>query len=120
MNKKIILASGSPRRKTLLEWAEVSFEVIVQPTDESYPSELAIDEVPVHIARQKAMAVAGGLSGNEIVIAADTVVVLGDEIIGKPTSKEDALHILSKLSGATHRVITCVVIFDCNHEPAFA
>jgi len=66
MNKKIILASGSPRRKTLLEWAEVSFEVIVQPTDESYPSELAIDEVPVHIARQKAMAVAGGLSGNEI------------------------------------------------------
>ncbi len=90
MNKKIILASGSPRRKTLLEWAEVSFDVIVQPTDESYPSELAIEEVPVHIARQKALAVAGSLSGNEIVIAADTVVVLGNEIIGKPTSKASA------------------------------
>jgi septum formation protein len=120
MNKKIILASGSPRRKTLLEWAEVSFDVIVQPTDESYPSELATNDVPVHIARQKAMAVAGGLSGNEIVIAADTVVVLGDEIIGKPTSKEDAVHILSKLSGATHRVITGVVILDGMHETAFA
>jgi septum formation protein len=120
MNKKIILASGSPRRKTLLEWAEVSFDVIVQPTDESYPAGLAVVEVPVHIARQKAMAVAGGLSGNEIVLAADTVVVLGDEIIGKPTSKEDAVHILSKLSGATHRVITGVVILDGKHETAFA
>ena len=58
MNKKIILASGSPRRKTLLEWAEVSFEVIVKPTDESYPEGLAIEEVPVHIARQKALGVA--------------------------------------------------------------
>jgi septum formation protein len=74
----------------------------------------------VHIARQKALAVASSLSGNEIVIAADTVVVLGNEIIGKPTSKEDAVYILSKLSGATHRVITGVVILDGNHETAFS
>ena len=120
MNKKIILASGSPRRKTLLEWAEVSFEVIVQPTNESYPSELSIDEVPVHIARQKALAVAAGLSGNEIIIAADTVVVLGDEIIGKPTSREDAILILSKLAGKTHRVITGVVLLEGDNETAFA
>jgi septum formation protein len=120
MNKKIILASGSPRRKTLLEWAEVSFEVIVQPTNESYPSELSIDEVPVHIARQKALAVAAGLSGNEIIIAADTVVVLGDEIIGKPTSREDAILILSKLAGKIHRVITGVVLLEGDNETAFA
>jgi septum formation protein len=120
MNKKIILASGSPRRKTLLEWAEVSFEVIVQPTNESYPSELSIDEVPVHIARQKALAVAAGLGGNEIIIAADTVVVLGDEIIGKPTSREDAILILSKLAGKTHRVITGVVLLEGDNETAFA
>mgnify|MGYP000884821628 FL=1 len=119
MNKKIILASGSPRRKTLLEWAEVSFEVIVQPTNESYPSELSIDEVPVHIARQKALAVAAGLGGNEIIIAADTVVVLGDEIIGKP-SREDAILILSKLAGKTHRVITGVVLLEGDNETAFA
>jgi septum formation protein len=120
MNKKIILASGSPRRKTLLEWAEVSFEVIVQPTNESYPSELSIDEVPVHIARQKALAVAAGLGGNEIIIAADTVVVLGDEIIGKPTSREDAILILSKLAGKIHRVITGVVLLEGDNETAFA
>jgi septum formation protein len=90
MNKQIILASGSPRRKTLLEWAEVSFEVIVKSTDESYPSDLAIDEVPVHIARQKALGVAADLSNNELIIAADTIVVLENQIIGKPTSREDA------------------------------
>jgi septum formation protein len=120
MNKKIVLASGSPRRKTLLEWAEVSFEVIVKPTDESYPSELAIDEVPVHIARQKALAVAGELTNNELVIAADTIVVLENEMIGKPTSREDAIQILSKLAGKTHRVITGVVLLEGTYEKAFA
>ena len=120
MNKKIVLASGSPRRKTLLEWAEVSFEVIVKPTDESYPSELAIDEVPVHIARQKALAVARELANNELVIAADTIVVLENEMIGKPTSREDAIQILSKLAGKTHRVITGVVLLAGANETTFA
>ena len=120
MNKKIVLASGSPRRKTLLEWAEVSFEVIVKPTDESYPSELAIDEVPVHIARQKALAVARELTNNELVIAADTIVVLENEMIGKPTSREDAIQILSKLAGKTHRVITGVVLLAGANETTFA
>jgi len=120
MSKKIVLASGSPRRKTLLEWAEVSFEVIVKSTNETYPEGLAIEEVPVHIARQKALGVAADLSNNELVIAADTIVVLGDEIIGKPTSRENAIEILSKLAGQTHRVITGVVILDGNHETAFA
>ena len=120
MNKKIILASGSPRRKTLLEWAEVSFEVIVKPTDETYPEGLAIEEVPVHIARQKALAVSSVITGNELVIAADTVVVLENEIIGKPTSREDAILILSKLAGKTHRVITGVVLLEGANETAFA
>ena len=120
MSKKIVLASGSPRRKTLLEWAEVSFEVMVKPTDESYPASLAIEEVPVHIARQKALGVAADLTNNEIVIAADTIVVLGNEIIGKPTSREDAIQILSKLAGQTHRVITGVVLLDGENEKSFS
>lgn len=120
MNKKIILASGSPRRKSLLEWAEVSFEVMVKSTDETYPEDLAIEEVPVHIARQKALGVASDLSNNELVIAADTIVVLGNEIIGKPTSREDAILILSKLAGKTHRVITGVVLLEGTKETAFA
>jgi septum formation protein len=120
MSKKIVLASGSPRRKTLLEWAEVSFDVIVKPTNESYPGGLAIEEVPVHIARQKALAVAADLSGNELIIAADTIVVLGSEIIGKPTSRENAIEILSKLAGQTHRVITGVVLMDGAIEKSFS
>ena len=55
--KKIILASGSPRRKQLLEWAEVPFEIVVKETDETFPAGLTVEEVPIHIARQKAMAV---------------------------------------------------------------
>lgn len=120
MSKKIVLASGSPRRKTLLEWAEVSFEVIVKSTNETYPADLAIEEVPVHIARQKALGVAADLSNNTIVIAADTIVVLGDEIIGKPTSRENAIEILSKLAGQTHRVITGVVLMEGAFEKSFS
>ena len=120
MSKKIVLASGSPRRKTLLEWAEVSFEVMVKPTDETYPADLAVEEVPVYIARQKALGVAAELSGSELVIAADTIVVLGNDIIGKPTSREDAIQILSKLAGQTHRVITGVVLLDGENEKSFS
>lgn len=120
MSKKIVLASGSPRRKTLLEWAKVSFDVIVKPTDESYPVGLAIEDIPVHIARQKALAVAADLSSNELIIAADTIVVLGSEIIGKPTSRENAIEILSKLAGQTHRVITGVVLMDGAIEKSFS
>ena len=74
----------------------------------------------MHIARQKALAVASGITGNELVIAADTVVVLENEIIGKPTSREDAILILSKLAGKTHRVITGVVLLEGANETAFA
>jgi septum formation protein len=116
----IVLASQSPRRKQLLEWAEVSFEVIVQPTDESFPAHMPVDEVPVHIARQKAIAVRDHLKKDSTIIAADTIVVLGNEIIGKPTDSEHAIKILSKLSGQKHQVITGVVITDNEKEIAFS
>ena len=80
---QIILASQSPRRKQLLEWAEVDFEILVQPTDESYPSGLTTQDVAVHIAKQKALAIRPKAPGKTI-IAADTIVVLDEEIIGKP------------------------------------
>lgn len=107
---KYILASQSPRRKQLLEWAEVDFEVIVSNTDESFPSHLSPEDAAVHIALQKAKAVHESVEGNRIVIAADTIVVLNNEIIGKPKDRADALHILSKLSGNIHQVITGVAI----------
>lgn len=120
---KIILASQSPRRKQLLEWAEVPFDILVKDTDESYPAGIPIQEVPVHIARNKALAIYNLLRDNDskpIILAADTVVVLGDRIIGKPKSKEDAIAILTDLAGNTHRVITGVVLLNNNEETAFA
>ena len=116
--KKIILASQSPRRKMLLEWAEISFEVRVKETDETYPSQTKIEDIPVVIAKNKAHAIER--SEDEIVIAADTVVVLNDEIIGKPVDTEDAKRILKKLSGKTHRVITGVVVMNGSEEISFS
>ena len=115
----IILASQSPRRRQLLEWAEVDFEIVVEPTDESYPSGLSPEEVAVHIAREKANAVKPKAAGKTI-IAADTIVVLGNEIIGKPKDKNDAITILNKLSGHHHKVITGVCIMSYDKEISFA
>ncbi len=116
----IILASQSPRRKQLLEWAEVPFEIIVQPTDETFPSELSVEEAAIHIARNKALAIIDAVHPSIPVLAADTIVVLGEEIIGKPKDRVDAIQILTKLSGQAHRVITGVVILQHNKEIAFA
>ena len=120
---KIILASQSPRRKQLLEWAEIPFEIIVEPTDESYPETLPIDQVPVYIALHKAKAVQQKLNEhqkNNIILAADTVVVLHNKIIGKPKDREDAIKILSALSGKEHKVITGVVLAEREKHISFA
>ena len=120
---KIILASGSPRRKQLLELAEISFEVIVCHTDEIYPPGLSPSNVAIHIAHNKAETVQRNLKDNNqlsIIIGADTIVVLGDNIIGKPTDREDAIRILSLLSGKTHQVITGVCILSVTEKIVFA
>ncbi|MFC4230950.1 Maf family protein [Parasediminibacterium paludis] len=123
----IILASQSPRRKQLLEWAEIDFEVIVKATDEVYPPNLSVEDVPVYIAREKALAVQTFAQTvyhaehrKEIIIAADTVVVLDDRIIGKPADRQEAIATLTSLSGKAHRVITGVVILEGKKEIAFA
>ena len=121
-----ILASQSPRRKTLLEWSEIPFEIIVSDIDESYPSSLAIEEVPVYIAKNKALAVKEIILStkpalvNQCIIAADTVVVLGQTIIGKPTNKQEAIESLLSLSGQTHKVITGVVLLHQGQEISFS
>ena len=118
--QKIILASQSPRRKQLLEWAEVPFEIIVAETDELYPQHLPVEEIAVHIARNKALAVRQKLQELPPILAADTIVVLQNEIIGKPKDREDAINILSRLSGNHHKVITGVVILNKEEEISFA
>ena len=116
----IILASQSPRRKQLLEWAEVPFEIIVKETDESYPTGLTVKEVAIHIARNKAIAIKQLNNLTIPILAADTIVVLNNEIIGKPKDREDAINILTRLSGKKHSVITGVVILYKDKEIAFA
>lgn len=118
--QKIILASQSPRRKQLLEWAEVPFEIIVKETDESYPEELSIDEIAVHIARNKALAIQPTVQADVPILAADTIVVLDNQIIGKPKDREDAINILTQLSGKKHYVITGVFILHKEKQIAFA
>lgn len=117
---RIVLASGSPRRRQLLEWAEVPFDVLVKETAETYPPGLAVEEVPVHIARNKALAVRDQVDTGRVILAADTVVVLGSEIIGKPRDREDAVNILCRLAGQRHEVITGVVLEKGQEEVAFA
>lgn len=120
-----ILASQSPRRKTLLEWAEIPFEIIVSDADESYSTSLAIEAVPEFIAKNKALAVKEMILStkpalvNTCIIAADTVVVLDNKIIGKPSNKEQAIESLLALSGQTHKVITGVVLLQQDKEMSF-
>jgi septum formation protein len=117
---KIILASQSPRRKQLLEWAEVPFDIVVKETDESYPEGLTAEEVAIHIAKQKALAVQSELPADALIVAADTIVVLNNRIIGKPKGREDAVAILADLSGQKHRVITGVCILKNDNVINFA
>lgn len=118
--QNIILASQSPRRKQLLEWAEVPFEVLAQETDESYPPNLTPGEIAIHIAKNKALAIKNSTKISIPILAADTIVVLQNEIISKPKNREDAIDILTKLSGKKHQVITGVVILHNEKEIAFA
>lgn len=122
MNPQIILASGSPRRKMLLEWAEVSFTVKTADTEEIIQPGLLPEEVAIDIAREKATAVRKTLEKNQsksIIIAADTIVVLENEIIGKPKDRNHAIETLNKLSGKQHRVITGVVMINDIHHESF-
>jgi len=118
--QRIVLASQSPRRKQLLEWAEIEFDIIVPRTDETYPPGIALDQLPIHIAREKALSIQAELSHERIILAADTVVVLHGEVIGKPIDRGNALEILQRLSGNQHQVITGVVILNGKKEIAFS
>lgn len=111
MNRKIILASQSPRRKQILEWAALPFEIIIKNVEEVFPDNLAASDVPEYLATLKANAVATDIDlDNSIVIAADTIVVLENVIYGKPKDRQHAIEILQKLSGKMHEVITGVCL----------
>lgn len=108
---KYILASNSPRRKELLAGLDLDFEVkVLSDIDESYPEDTPVGEVAEYIARKKAAAYQAMIHDDELVITADTVVVVDQEILGKPVDAADARRMLCLISGREHQVITGVCL----------
>jgi len=107
---KLILASSSPRRAEVLADAGFTFEVVAARVDESRRTGEQAEAYVRRLAEAKARAVAGGVSPPAIVIAADTVVVMDGEVLGKPASAEDAGRMLRRLSGRTHQVLTGLAV----------
>lgn len=107
----IILASNSPRRRELLSGLGIPFEVKVLPDiEENYPADLSVSQIAEYIAREKAVAYRDLMADNDLIITADTIVVVGDEVMGKPVDAADARRMLRKLSGVTHQVTTGVCL----------
>ncbi len=118
--KKIILASKSPRRSFLMREAGFEFEVRTREIDESFPSEMPVDEVAEFIANKKADGVMDFIENDKIIITSDTVVILNNKIYGKPKDKADAVRMLREISGTMHRVITGVCIRSRAHQISFS
>ncbi len=119
---RIVLASNSPRRRELLAGLGIDFEVRVLPDiDESYPEgKLATADIPRYIAEKKAEAYLDRMGSDELIITADTVVIVGDEVLGKPADGDEARVMLGKLSGRTHQVVTGVCIVTCGRRKSFS
>ncbi len=115
---KIYLASKSPRRQELLKLMGLEYTLYIKDIDESYPESLRANEVAEYIAKKKANAFA--VSEEGVIVTADTVVVVDNEILGKPLDADDASAMLRKLSGRKHEVITGVCIFSKEHQVSFS
>lgn len=119
-NIKILLASKSPRRRALLKELGVKVEII-EPLheNESYPLHLKANEIPVFLAIEKAKACRAPRQAGEILLTADTIVWLNDEVIEKPADRDEAFLMLSKLSGKVHEVFTGVCLTTCDKQVTF-
>ena len=104
----VILASNSPRRQELLKKLIPKFKIQVVPIEENYPKELAKDQIAKYLSELKSAAYQP--TKNELIITADTIVSIGNEVLGKPKDSNDALEMLMKLSGKSHLVTTAVSI----------
>ena len=115
----VVLGSNSPRRRELLGDMGVNFSVeAIKGIDESYPANLPVEEIPVYLARIKAQG--HPLKPNELLITADTVVVLDEAVLGKPADDAEARRMLRALSGRAHRVISGVCVTTMNRTESFA
>jgi septum formation protein len=111
-SKKIILASASPRRQELLRGLEIDFQVKVFPIDESIPEEIPAEFAAAFLSKRKADLFPVELEEDELLITADTLVIGGGKVMGKPADEQEAFEMLKSLSGATHTVMTAVTLKD--------
>jgi septum formation protein len=118
LNRPLVLASSSPRRQYLMSEAGFRFTIEKPEVDESFPSEMPVDQVPKYLAAKKAESFRPQIK-NEIVVTADTVVILSGKILNKPDDDAHAREMLTMLSGKTHLVITGVSIISKEKEESF-
>ena len=119
-NWNIILASQSPRRKQLLDQLGYTFIQKSKDTDESYSAEMPQRQVAEYLSKRKAAAFESEILGNDLVIASDTIVLIENQILGKPKDKKEAFKMISKLSGEQHEVITGVCLKSQEKEVSFS
>ena len=119
INRKIILASKSPRRSQLLREAGFKFDIQTRDIEETYPSTLPAEDVAEFLAEKKAEGVKDFITDDEIILTSDTTVVMGNTIFGKPKDARDAFDILKTLSGKSHKVITGVCLLSKNKKRIF-
>ncbi|MDA0682337.1 MAG: Maf family nucleotide pyrophosphatase [Bacteroidetes bacterium] len=119
-NFTIILGSASPRRKQLLTELGIEFSIKTTQKEEKYPENLDGAEIAEFLAKQKAEVISKELTGNYLLITADTIVIQNNEILHKPTDKDEAQRILQNLSGKSHKVISGVCIKSAKKEVVFS
>ena len=120
LSRKIILASKSPRRQQLLREAGFDFEVRTQEVEENYPSDLPVEKVAAYLARKKAAAMLSDLQEEDILLTADSTVILDNRILEKPADQAEAASFLRALSGNKHQVITGVCLCSREKERVFS
>lgn len=119
--RKLLLASGSPRRRELLDSLGIKVEhAQLHDVDESYPADLLPMKVPEYLSRLKSQAYRSELAGDEVLVTADTVVVLDGKVLGKPVDEAEAKAMLSSLSGRVHQVVTGVTLATSSRSVTFS
>ena len=119
-SRPIILASKSPRRSQLLREAGFIFTVQTQDVDESFPPEMPVEEVAAYLARRKALASSAYIRDREIILSADSVVIIDGRIYNKPAGYDEAFQMIRLLSGRQHSVITGVCLLSAEQERTFS
>lgn len=117
---RLVLASNSPRRRSLLAGLDIDFEVrVIKGIDESYPEDIDVSDISLYIAKSKAEAYKPTIADDELIITADTVVIASGKVLGKPSSHDEAFEMLRSLSSIEHKVVTGVCMMTKDKFSSF-